>query len=74
MHIATISFSPKQSDGIQTETGPWVVLTSELWPGTVQEAVLAEKPCDHLNNLTTQTVKLLHARLKPNILNLLTLL
>ena len=56
-----------------TETGPWVVLTSELRPGTVQEVVLADKPCDHLNNLTTQIIKLPHAQLKSNILNFLTL-
>lgn len=55
---------------LSTETGPWVVLTSELQPGTVWEADLADKLCDHLNNLIPQIIKL-HARLKLNIFNLL---
>jgi len=74
MHFATISISVLEPESkLPTETGPWVVLTSQLWPGTVQVVVLADKTCDHLNSLTTQIIKLLHIRLKTNIFYFLTL-
>lgn len=73
--LQSLSFQNRvTASKLPTETGPWFVLTSEPRPGTVQEVVLADKPCDHLNNLTTQIIKFPHAQLKSNIFNFLTLL